>query len=174
MQSICIKVSAGVLVSMLQRFTTLLLLACYSVIALGGQGLHLLANDCACTSGECEVACEAKPTECSHRHKCGHTHRHSSQQPSAKKNGADPSVAHAATKSSGSSGPAIRSQSSGNGHDCEHCALCQHQSLGQIISMSPPAISGPVVCDTLCSLSAESALCPALHSSAQPRAPPAV
>ena len=57
-------------------------------------------------------------------------------------------------------------------HDSEHCAVCQHHSLGQLFIATPPAQVVLGVCELLDSAAPDVVVCPALFSSAQPRAPP--
>jgi hypothetical protein len=57
-------------------------------------------------------------------------------------------------------------------HDCDHCAVCQHHSLGQLFIAAPPA---EILLSMRELLSAHAPQCipqPALFSPAQPRAPP--
>jgi hypothetical protein len=59
-------------------------------------------------------------------------------------------------------------------HDCDHCAICQHHSLGQIFVAAPPAEIVLGVCELLSPPVPEPVVCPAHFSPAQPRAPPVV
>ena len=57
-------------------------------------------------------------------------------------------------------------------HDADHCAICQHHSLGQIFVAAPPAEILLAVYEFLSPPAPERVVCPALFSPAQPRAPP--
>jgi hypothetical protein len=57
-------------------------------------------------------------------------------------------------------------------HDCDHCPICQHQSMGQHFIASAPSGIGLAVCEILLPGRIASVHCPALFSSSQPRAPP--
>ena len=123
---------------MFHRLTARLLLACYGVTALFGQGLHEWIDDDDC---------------------CG-----------------DAVVATAVVADSQpSSGPHISAgERHGSHHDCDHCAICQHQSLGQLFIAVPVAEIVLGVCELRSPCAPDSVVCPALFSLAQPRAPPAV
>ena len=58
-------------------------------------------------------------------------------------------------------------------HDCDHCAICQHQAQGQFFVAAPPLEILLAVCELLSSHAPEAVICPAHFSPAQPRAPPA-
>jgi hypothetical protein len=74
-----------------------------------------------------------------------------------------------------SSGPQIAAdQPNGCEHDCDHCAICQHQSLGQIFVATPPLEILLGVRELLSLPAPEPVVCPAHFSPAQPRAPPNV
>jgi hypothetical protein len=59
-------------------------------------------------------------------------------------------------------------------HDCEHCAVCQHHSLGQIFVATPPLETALAVCELLSPQAPEAVVSTAHFSPAQPRAPPSV
>jgi hypothetical protein len=129
---------------MFHRVTTSLMLACYSVIALFGQGLHSFME------AHADVAAD--------HHRL-------------------PSVAslHVAECGAGTIREvAIDSPDNHSEHDCDHCAICQHQSLGQIFVATPPVKIVLAACDYHSLPAPKSVLGPALFSVAQPRAPPAV
>jgi hypothetical protein len=123
---------------MFHRLTARLLLACYGVIALFGQGLHEWIDDDDC---------------------CG-----------------DAVVATAVVADSQPSSGLQVSDGEPNGrhHDCDHCPICQHESLGQLFVAVPVADFVLRACELISPSAPESVICPALFSSAQPRAPPAV
>ena len=81
---------------MFHRITARLLLACYGVTALFGQGLHEWIDDDDCC-GDVVVATTV------------------------------------VADSQPASGPQFSAgEPNGSHHDCDHCPICQHQSLGQL------------------------------------------
>ncbi len=157
---------------MLYQATIWLLLACYSVIVLCGQGLHAwIEHGTCCVSDNCEERDLSHKSSCSHAsHRCTHHHSHGTKKHFSKARSASQPTKIPAGQVTASG--LIQSHSSGSSHDCEHCVVCQHQSLGQIFAFTPPTIQGPVVCESVCSLYQQPAFAPTLRSSAQPRAPP--
>jgi hypothetical protein len=147
---------------MIRFLAARLMLVCYSAIALTGQGLHAWTDN----HEHCPEAAEsiASATTCGHSHgshsHCGHHHGSCHTQVAAKKtiNRSHQSGWH----------------SPGHFHDCDHCAVCQHQSLGQIFVAAPPAEIVLAACEQLSEHALDAFICPALFSPAQPRAPPAV
>ena len=123
---------------MVRAITARLVLVCYSVIALVGQGLHgwIEQDDCHCNHHEAivcsfdvsdsanQIVVDA-PDDCEH-------------------------------------------------HDCEHCVVCQHHSLGQIFVATPPLETVLAACELLSPIALDAVVCTAHFSPAQPRAPPSV
>jgi hypothetical protein len=130
-----------------------LILIAYSVTALAGQGLHAWIDDC----DGCQ---EAVSVHDGHSHD-GHAHGHHHH---------DADVAQATNKHSHEAG----FHSPSHSHDCDHCAICQHQSLGQMFIAEPPAELVLAVCEQFSDHAPAAIACPALFSPAQPRAPPTV
>ena len=129
---------------MFQRLATRLTLACYGVIALSGQGLPLFLHEC----GH-EIADHYRPALVSPLNVAG--------------------VSSGADWEGDNDSLTDRSE-----HDCDHCAICQHQSLGQIFVALPPVEIVLAACEVLSPLAPELVVCPAHFSVAQPRAPPVV
>jgi hypothetical protein len=127
---------------MFSRLTTRVLLVCYGVIALAGQGLHEFLDDDGC------VVAQASATAAN-----------------------IPDQSAAATSELGQTLTA-RSTGGSHVHDCDHCPICQFQALGQHFIAPAPAASGSAQCDILSADQVEPVHCPALFSPAQPRAPP--
>ncbi len=72
-----------------------------------------------------------------------------------------------------SSGPHLSAAEHGGcEHDCDHCAICQHQAQGQFFVATPPLGILLAVRELLSSPAPEAVVCPAHFSPAQPRAPP--
>jgi hypothetical protein len=149
--------------STIHRLTALGLFFLYSVTALCGQGLHFLDADCGCCSEAQADDSAGHASTCAHSHRCGHPHRHT-----AKK-----SASVAADQRLRGDWPVAESQPPA-GHDCEHCAICQHQSLGQMQGIPASAVISPIFVEFVRPLSAESALSVEYFSPALPRAPPTV
>jgi hypothetical protein len=132
------------LTTMNRRVTSWLTLGCYSAIALLGQGLHAWIHD----------GCDE--------------HEHSSTAAAV-----TPLVGYLAD----GAGARISDGTTDDDccqHDAEHCAICQHHSLGQIFAATPPVQGAPEVCELLSDVAPEAVNCPALYTPAQPRAPPTV
>jgi hypothetical protein len=126
----------------LRRKTAYLMLTCYGVIALCGQGLHEFLDD-DCDQPEQSTAVATSPD-------------------------AEPLfVLHESE-----SGAVIGSPSGGHQHDCDNCPICQFQAMGQHFVAPPPADSGLINCEKLSLRRIELVYCPAFYSVAQPRAPP--
>jgi hypothetical protein len=125
-----------------RRKTAYLMLTCYGVIALWGQGLHEFLDDDGCDQVEQSVPAVVAPA-----------------QGGALAKLAEPSLT-------------VRSPTGGHVHDCDNCPICQFQALSQHFVAPPCAEIGMAVCDYLSPGQAESVDCPALYSLAQPRAPP--
>lgn len=70
------------------------------------------------------------------------------------------------------SGPQVTAADQHDEHDCDHCAICQHQSQGQFFVPAPPLEILLAVCELLSTPAPEAVVCPAHFSPAQPRAPP--
>jgi hypothetical protein len=126
----------------LHRPTARVLLACYSLIALCGQGLHTLVDDDCCDSAPV-VAASA-------------TVESASQLPNA------------ADVLSG----VVHSGSGSHEHDCEHCAICKFHAAGQHFVAPVLTHVDLTACEILSPPAFEPVHCPALFSPAQPRAPP--
>ena len=129
-----------------RRKTAYLMLTCYGVIALWGQGLHeFLDDDCdqpeQLTAVAIATSLDVQPL---------FVHQ---------ENGSDGTMA-------------IGSPSGGNQHDCDNCPICQFQAMGQHFVAPHPADSGLINCEMLSPGRIELVYCPALYSVAQPRAPP--
>ena len=159
---------------MLHRFTTCLLLACYSAIALGGQGLHWVLGDDSCCTAAVETQAEsgaskavASKSTCQHRHVCNHSHGHSHRGAVAAKS------KPVTTKSADANRLAVRSHRDGSQHDCDHCTICQHQSLGQLVASDSVELCGLLGCDEFRPTYRLPLALAAAHSLSQPRAPPA-
>ncbi|HTQ37491.1 MAG TPA: hypothetical protein VMJ32_00590 [Pirellulales bacterium] len=133
---------------MFYRLTARVLLAWYGVIALWGQGLHEFLDDDGC----CDQAQQSAPAAVA---------------------SAEITAQVTLVGLSSQTGPALAVQSpSGHCHDCDNCPICQFQAVGQHFVPPPPAVAALVACEILSSSPVESIHCPALFSSAQPRAPP--
>jgi hypothetical protein len=128
-----------------RRKTAYLMLTCYGVIALCGQGLHeFVDDDCDQPEQSTAVSVATSPD-------------------------AEPLFVH---HENGSDGVVIGSPSGGHQHDCDNCPICQFQAMGQHFVAPPPADNGLFNCEKLSSGRIELVYCPALYSVAQPRAPP--
>jgi hypothetical protein len=123
---------------MVRAITVRLVLICYSVIALVGQGLHAWIEHDDCHGMHDAVVVSAIDAADS----------------------ADQLVVHAPDGCAD--------------HDCEHCAVCQHHSLGQIFVAAPPVHSVLALCELLSPHAPETVVWTAHFSLARPRAPPAV
>lgn len=129
---------------MAHRLTARVLLVCYGVIALAGQGLHSLVDDDGCDVGEHGVAVVE-------------------------------AVLHSVDVSDAVSGQELSNVSGvGHLHDCDHCPICQFQSLGQHCVVPAPTEICLAACDNFLPGHVQSVQCPAPFSPAQPRAPPVV
>jgi hypothetical protein len=127
---------------MIRRATTSLTLALYGVIALAGQGLHAWVHE-----------------DCDHH-----------GGPAAAVCGVSGGL-----QFDGDAKPqaAVSGQADDDcQHDPDHCAICQHQALGQFFVATPPVQAALDVCELLSPLAPEAVVCPVLFSVAQPRAPP--
>jgi len=125
-----------------RRKTAYVMLTCYGVIALCGQGLHEFLDD-DCDQPEQSTAVATSPD-------------------------AEPLfVLHESE-----SGAVIGSPSGGHQHDCDNCPICQFQAMGQHFLAPPPADNGLINCEKLTPGRIELVFCPTLYSVAQPRAPP--
>jgi Protein of unknown function (DUF2946) len=129
---------------MLRRISAYLMLICYGVLSLGGQGLHALE----------------------HLHV---EHEHTDQ--------ASGDLELSSLVDAGSTaGAVVGCPTDDDGDDChhdaEHCAICQHHSLGQIFSATPPIQLAIEVREYLSSIAPEPIVCRVPFSPARPRAPP--
>jgi hypothetical protein len=137
---------------MFPRLTARVLLACYGVIALWGQGLHEFIDDDGC----CDQEQQSTPAAVA------------------------PALLEATptliTGHAGQFEQSLTVQSPGGGHchDCDNCPICQFQAMGQHFVALPPADIELTKCEILPPGSVKSVHCPALFSPAQPRAPPVV
>ena len=127
---------------MFSRLTARVLLVCYSVIALAGQGLHEFLDDDGCDQVGQSAAAMIAPAQ------------------------------DGALVNQAESPLAVRAPTGGHVHDCDNCPICQFQALSQHFVAPPCAEIGIAVCDYLSPGHAESVDCPAHYSLAQPRAPP--
>ena len=127
-----------------RRETAYLMLTCYGVIALCGQGLHELVDD-DCDQLEQSPAVATSPDF-------------------------QPVYVYQGYGSDGVT--AIGSPSGGHQHDCDNCPICQFQAMGQHFVAPPPLNNGLVKCETPCPGRIEPVSCPALYSVSRPRAPP--
>jgi hypothetical protein len=133
---------------MFYRLTARVLLACYGVIALWGQGLHEFLDDDGDLAKPAAVVAVIL---------------------------VDVSLAPLAGQANQAEPQCVvQSPSGGHCHDCDHCPICQFQSMGQHFAAPPPAETVLAVCELLSPGHTESVHCPALFSPAQPRAPPIV
>ncbi len=64
------------------------------------------------------------------------------------------------------------SHSHDDDHDCDHCAVCQYHSLGQLFVAAPPTEIVLGLCQLLNTAAPQRIRQPAIYSPAQPRAPP--
>ena len=119
---------------MFRRLLVRLTLACYSAIALFGQGLHCWTEEGAEACTGHHLAGKASPADL-----FGHT---------------------------------LQSPDESCRHDGDSCAVCQHQSLSQILVAPAPIENTLDVCEILKSHVRPAVVGPALFSCAQPRAPP--
>jgi hypothetical protein len=127
---------------MAYRLIARMLLVCYGVIALWGQGLHSLVDEDGCEAGEHGVAVVE-------------------------------AVSHSVCVSDAANSQELNSVSGvGHLHDCDHCPICQFQSLGQHYVVPTSAEIGLTACDNFLPGHVQLVQCPAPFSPAQPRAPP--
>jgi hypothetical protein len=131
---------------MAHRIIARLLLVCYGVIALWGQGLHSLVDDDGCEA--------APPAEVSAE-------------------GGD-YVRQAPSSCPLPEGEGSYLSGATHVHDCDHCPICQFQSLGQHYVVPAPTEIGLAACDNFLPGHVQSVQCPAPFSPAQPRAPPVI
>jgi hypothetical protein len=127
-----------------RRLTARVLLACYGMIALAGQGLHEFLDDDGCDRAGQSIPAMVVPAQYG-----GQTQE-----------AGQPLV--------------VQSPGGGHVHDCDNCPICQFQALGQHFVAPPPADNGLAKCNILSPSQVESAHCAVLFSPAQPRAPPTV
>ena len=133
---------------MLKRLTASLILICYSVIALFGQGLHAWLHDHGNEHGESHTLAVMASIGSAELE----THR----------------------KCTGVIGQIMLDSADDDcsEHDPDHCAICQHHSLGQIFVAASPATVVLARCALLSTAAPEMIVCPTPFSVALPRAPP--
>jgi hypothetical protein len=133
---------------MLQHLTASLILVCYSVIALFGQGLHAWLHD--------------------------HGNEHRELHSLAVMASIGSAELETNRKCTGSTGQIMLDSADDNclEHDADHCAICQHHSLGQMFVAASPATVVLARCALLSTAAPEMIVCPTPFSVAQPRAPP--
>jgi hypothetical protein len=133
---------------MLKRLTASLILVCYSVIALFGQGLHAWLHDHGNEHRESHSLALMLPigsVELETNRTCAGTTGHITL------DSADDDCSE---------------------HDADHCAICQHHSLGQIFVATLPTRIVLARCALLSTPAPDLIVCPTLFSVALPRAPP--
>ena len=133
---------------MLHRPTAWLVLICYSVVAQFGQGLHELLHD------------------------HGNEHRESHSLARMALISSPELVTH--KKCTGTIGQITLDSADDDcsEHDADHCAICQHHSLGQMFVATSPARIVLTRCAILSTPAPDMIVSPTPFSVAQPRAPP--
>jgi hypothetical protein len=137
------------------RFAAKLTLVCYSAIALGGQGLHLLQHEHGHDDHDDHPPALVAANHDGAGHQC-----------------TDDAQTLAERVAPGQHKAVVSDSHEDRDHDNEHCAVCQHHSLGQLFVAAAPVEFVLGVCALLSTPAPQTIVCPALFSPAQPRAPP--